>query len=132
MTSIADTRLLLILEFPPNEDLAAKAEDFVEKETARQLLAPSIVITEFVKYAGARNGEDAARTRIRLLKEKGLRIISIDEKDALTAGSLLLAHRNVPIADALIASFVKNGAGEYVITDDLYFKTLGVKTKWIY
>jgi predicted nucleic acid-binding protein len=132
LTSVADTRLLLTLEFPPNEDLAAKAEDFVEKETARQLLAPSIVITEFIKYAGARIGEDAARTRIRLLKEKGLRIIPIDEKDALTAGSLLLAHRNVPIADALIASFVKNGAAEYVITDDLHFKTLGVKTKWIY
>jgi len=132
LTSVADTRLLLTLEFPLNEDLAAKAEDFVEKETARQLLAPSIVITEFIKYAGARIGEDAARTRIRLLKEKGLRIIPIDEKDALTAGSLLLAHRNVPIADALIASFVKNGAAEYVITDDLHFKTLGVKTKWIY
>lgn len=131
MTSVADTRLLLTLEFPPNEDLAAKAEDFVEKETARQLLAPSIVITEFIKYAGARIGEDAARTRIRLLKEKGLRIIPIDEKDALTAGSLLLAHRNVPIADALIASFVKNGEAEYVVTDDLHFKTLGVKTKWI-
>ena len=132
MTSVADTRLLLTLEFPPNEDLAAKAEDFVEKETARQLLAPSIVITEFIKYAGVRIGEDAARTRIRLLKEKGLRIIPIDEKDALTAGSLLLVHRNVPTADALIASFVKNGAAEYVITDDLHFKTLGVKTKWIY
>jgi predicted nucleic acid-binding protein len=132
LTSVADTRLLLTLEFPPNEDLAAKAEDFVEKETARQLLAPSIVITEFIKYAGARIGEDAARTRIRLLKEKGLRIVPIDEKDALTAGCLLLAHRNVPIADALIASFVKNGAAEYVITDDLHFKTLGVKTKWIY
>jgi len=132
LTSLADTRLLLTLEFPPNEDLAAKVEDFVEKETARQLLAPAIVITEFIKYAGARIGEDAARTRIRLLKEKGLRIIPIDEKDALTAGYLLLAHRNVPIADALIASFVKNGAAEYVITDDLHFKTLGVKTKWIY
>lgn len=132
MTSVADTRLLLTLEFPPNEDLAAKTEDFVEKETARQLLAPSIVITEFIKYAGVRIGEDAARTRIRLLKEKGLRIIPIDEKDALTAGSLLLVHRNVPTADALIASFAKNGAAEYVITDDLHFKTLGVKTKWIY
>jgi predicted nucleic acid-binding protein len=130
LTSVADTRLLLTLEFPPNEDLAAKAEDFVEKETSR-LLAPSIVITEFIKYAGARIGEDAAKTRIRLLKEKGLRIVPIDEKDALTAGSLLLAHRNVPTADALIASFVKNGAAECVITDDGHFKTLGVKTKWI-
>jgi predicted nucleic acid-binding protein len=131
LTSIADTRLLLTLEFPPSKEIAAKAEDFIEKETTRQLLVPSIVITEFIKYAGARIGEDAAMTRIRLLKEKGLKIANLDEKNALTAGSLLLAHPNVPIADALIASFVKNGSAECVVTDDLHFKTLGVKTKWI-
>ena len=131
MTSVADTRLLLTLEFPPTEALGAKVESFVEKEIARQLFSPSIVLTEFIKYAGARIGEDAARTRLRVLKEKGLRIVPLGEKDSLTAGSLLLAHANVPIADALIASFVKNGAAEYVVTDDLHFKTLGVKTKWI-
>ena len=131
MTSVADTRLLLTLEFPPTEALGAKVERFVEKEIARQLLAPSIVLTEFIKYAGARIGEDAARTRLRVLKEKGLRTVPLDEKNALTAGSLLLANANVPIADALIASFVKNGAAEYVVTDDLHFKTLGVKTRWI-
>ncbi|MGA3112103.1 MAG: PIN domain-containing protein [Candidatus Bathyarchaeia archaeon] len=131
MTGVADTRLLLTLEFPPTEALGAKVESFVEKEIAKQLFAPSIVLTEFIKYAGARIGEDATRTRLRILKEKGLRIVPLNEKAALMAGSLLLANRNVPIADALIASFVKNGEAEYVVTDDLHFKTLGVKTKWI-
>ncbi len=131
MTSVADTRLLLTLEFPPTEALGAKVESFVEKEIARQLFAPSIVLTEFIKYAGARIGEEATRTRLRVLKEKGLRIVPLNEKTALMAGSLLLANRNVPITDALIASFVKNGEAEYVVTDDLHFKTLGVKTKWI-
>ena len=78
MTSVADTRLLLTLEFPPTEALGAKVESFVEKEIARQLFAPSIVLTEFIKYAGARIGEDAARTRLRVLKEKGLRIVPLD------------------------------------------------------
>jgi predicted nucleic acid-binding protein len=131
LTSVADTRLLLTLEFPPTEALGAKVERFVEKEIARRLFAPSIVLTEFIKYAGARIGEDAARTRLRVLKEKGLRTVPLAEKDALTAGSLLLANANVPIADALIASFVKNGVAEYVVTDDPHFKTLGIKTKWI-
>ena len=131
MTSIADTRLLLTLEFPPTEILGAKIVSFIEKEIARQLFAPSIVLTEFIKHAGARIGEDAAITRINVLKEKGLKILALDEKIALTAGSLLLSHSNVPISDALIASYVKNGAAEYVITDDLHFKTLEVKTKWI-
>jgi hypothetical protein len=131
LTSIADTRLLLTLEFPPTEVLGAKIESFIEKEFARQLFAPSIVLTEFIKLAGARIGQSAAITRINVLKEKGLKISPVDEKIALTAGSLLLSHANVPIADALIASYVKNGAAEYVITDDLHFKALGVKTKWI-
>jgi predicted nucleic acid-binding protein len=119
------------MEFPPTETVGVKVEDFVEKEIARQMFVPSIVLTEFIKYAGARIGEDAAMTEIRLLREKGLRTVPLNEKDALTAGSLLLANRNVPIADALIASFVKNGIAEYVITDDPHFKALGVKTKWI-
>ncbi len=131
MTSIADTRLLLTLEFPPTEVLGGKIERFIEKEIARQLFAPSIVLTEFVKLAGARIGQDAAITRINVLKEKGLKILPVDEKIALTAGSLLLSHANVPIADALIASYVKNGVAEYVITDDLHFKTFRIKTKWI-
>ena len=131
MSGIADTRLLLTLEFPPSETLGLSIENFVEKELTKQLLAPSIVLTEFIKFAGARIGEEAAKARLRLLRDKGLRVIPLNEKEALTAGSLLLANRNVPIADALIASFVINGAAEYVISDDPHFKSLGVKTKWL-
>ena len=131
MTGIADTRLMLTLEFPPTENTSEKIEEFVKREIAKQLIAPSIVLTEFVKYAGSRIGEDAAKNRLRLLKEKGLRILPITEKIALTAGSLLLINRNAPIADALIASFVKDGVAEYVVTDDPHFKAFGIKTKWI-
>jgi len=131
LTGIADTRLMLTLEFPPTENTSEKIEEFVKREIAKQLIAPSIVLTEFVKYAGSRIGEDAAKNRLRLLKEKGLRILPITEKIALTAGSLLLINRNAPIADALIASFVKDGVAEYVVTDDPHFKAFGIKTKWI-
>ena len=130
LTGIADTRLLLTLEFPPAEDVRSKTVDLVEKEIARHLLAPSIILTEFMKIAGARIGEEAARTRLRVLRDKGMRTVAFDEEEALIAGSLLLSHQDVPIADALIASFVKTGAGEYVITDDPHYRTLGVKTKW--
>jgi len=131
LTGIADTRLMLTLEFPPTENTSEKIEEFVKREIAKQLIAPSIVLTEFVKYAGTRIGEDAAKNRLRLLEEKGLRILPITEKIALTAGSLLLINRNAPIADALIASFVKDGVAEYVVTDDPHFKAFGIKTKWI-
>ena len=108
-----------------------KARDFFEKELKGQPLAPSIVLTEFVEIAGAKIGEEAAKKRLRLLKERGMQTLPLDEEHALVAGSLLLAHRNVPIADAIIASYVKTGVGEYVLTDDPHFKALGVKTKWL-
>ena len=131
MTSVADTRFLVFLSFPANEAMSIKARDFFEKEVKGHLLAPSIVLTEFVEIAGAKIGEEAAKTRLRLLKERGMQTLPLDEEQALAAGSLHLAHRNVPIADAIIASYVKTGVGECVVTDDPHFKALGVKTKWL-
>ena len=130
MTGVADTRLLLTLEFPPSEEAKKKIQDLTKKEIARHLLAPSIILAEFLKIASPRMGEDAARIKVRLLKDMGMRTMPLDEEEALVAGSMLLSHQNVPIADALIASFVKQGAAEYVITDDPHFKTLGIRTKW--
>ncbi len=107
-----------------------KVRNFFEKELAKHLLAPSIILTEFIEIAGSEIGEDAAKTKIALFMEKGMRIVALDTKEAMIAGNLLLCHHNVPIADALIASLVKTGVADYVITDDPHFKTLGVKTKW--
>jgi hypothetical protein len=131
LTSIADTRLLLTLEFPPTPQAKAKTKDFFEKELREGLLAPSIVLSEFIKYAGARIGEEAAKNRLRLLKERGMQVVAIDEECGLAAGSLLLSHQNVPLADALISAFVTTGLADYVLTDDPHYKTLNVKTKWI-
>ena len=130
MTSVADTRLLLTLEFPPNPEAKVKIRDFFEKELRGRILAPTIILSEFIEHAGAKIGEEAAKTRIRLLKDMGLQIVVLDESYALAAGSLLLSKRNTPIADAIIASLVKTGVGDYVLTDDHHFKALGVKTKW--
>jgi len=131
LTSVADTRLLLTLEFLPSQEAKETTRAFFQKELSGGLLAPSIVLAEFIKFAGARIGEEAAKNRLRLLKERGMQTISIDEENAFVAGSLLLSHRNVPLADAIIASFVKTGVAAYVVTDDPHFKALGVKTKWL-
>ena len=131
MTGVADTRLLLALEFPPDEDAKKRLEHLATKEISGRLLAPSIILTEFIKIAGARIGADAAKVRIQFLKEKGMRIVSLDEEIAMVAGRLLLSHRDVPVADSLIASFIQTGVAEYVVSDDPHFRTLGIRTKWI-
>ena len=131
MTSVADTRLLFTLEFPPNQETRLKTKVFIEKQLKDQLFAPTIVLTEFVEITGSRIGEEAAKNRLRLLKDHGMQIIPLDEQHALVAGCLLLSHRNVSTADAIIASYVKTGVAEYVVTDDPHFKKLGVKTRWL-
>jgi predicted nucleic acid-binding protein len=131
LTSIADTRLLITLQFPPNQEIKQKTKTFIEKELKDGLLTSTIVLAEFVEIAGARIGEEAAKNRLRLLEERGLQIVPLDKENALIAGSLLLAHRDIPLADAMIASYVKTGVAEYVVTDDPHFKALGVKTRWL-
>ena len=131
MTGVADTRLLLTLEFPPTADAKARVEELCQREIAGRLLAPSIVLTEFIKIAGPRIGKDGAKTRLRMLVDRGMRVVPLDEEEAMIAGELLLSHQDVPTADALIGSFVKMRAAEYVVTDDPHYKILGVKTKWL-
>ncbi len=130
MTAIADTRLLLTLEFPPSKETKRQVEASMTHELSHRLLAPTIVLTEFMKIAGVRIGEATARLRLRLLKERGLHTLPLSEEMALSAGSLLLKHQEIPIADALIASPVKLGEADYVVTDDPHYKILGVRTKW--
>ncbi len=131
MTAVADTRLLLTLQFPPSKETKLRVEKTISSELASRLIAPSVVCTEFVKIAGARIGQSAAELRLDLLKERGMKLTPITEEMALTAGRLLLSHQDVPIADALIASPVKMGEAQYVVTDDAHYQTLRIRTKWI-
>ena len=130
MTSVADTRILLTLQFPPDETIGDKIRIFIQKEMTHRVILPSIVLSEFVKVAGSRIGIQAALGTIRMLKERGMKVRAIDEELALEAGRLLLKHRTVPIADCLIAAFTSSGIAEYVLSDDPHFKTLESKTRW--
>jgi len=86
LTAIADTRLLLTLEFPPDKDTKRKVEAAMTHELTHRLLAPTIVLTEFLKIAGVRIGEATARLRLRLLKERGLHITNAQRGNGLVRG----------------------------------------------
>jgi predicted nucleic acid-binding protein len=128
---VADTRLILSQEFPPDEGTRDSVRALLQRELASRLLAPSIVLTEFVKVAGARVGEEGALVRIAQLKERGLRVVPVGERHALAAGKLMLAYHEAPMADALIASFVMSGDAAYVVSDNPHYRKLGVRTKWV-
>lgn len=130
MTSVADTRLLLTLQFPPDEVTGEKVRSFVQKEVGRGVILPSIVLSEFLKIAGSKIGVQAAVRTLNLLKERGMKVRFIDEEVALEAGKLLVKHRNVPFADSLIAAFTSIKIAEYVLSDDPHFQIIGIKTRW--
>ena len=130
MISVADTRLLLTLQFPYDDEAGERARAFFQKELARGVILPSIVLTEFVKIAGAKIGIQAAVSVINNLKERGMKVKPIDEETALEAGKLLVEHGSLPFADALIAAFASSKIAEYVLSDDPHFQVLGCKTRW--
>lgn len=131
LTAVADTTFLLTLQFPPDEETKKSIETLLNRELSSGLIAPSIVLTEFIKFAGPRMGEEAVIARINLLKSRGMRVAPLGEAICVSAGKLLLARRTVPIADALVAAFVKMRDAQYVITDDPDYEELGVKIrKW--
>ncbi len=131
MTSVADTRLLLTLQFPPDDVVRDNVQTFIQKEIAHGIILPSIVLSEFLKIAGSRIGIQATARTIRILKERGMKVKSIDEELAIEAGKLLIKHTSVPFADSLIAAFVSSKIAEYVLSDDPHFKILGTKIKWL-
>lgn len=130
MTSVADTRLLLTLQFPPDDIVKNKIQTFVQKEITRGIILPSIVLSEFLKIAGSRIGIQAVTRTINILKERGMKVRSIDEELAMEAGKLLIKHTNVPFADSLIAAFIPTKIAEYVLSDDSHFNILGMKARW--
>ena len=130
MTSVADTRLLITLQFPPDDAVKRNVQTFVQKEIAYGIILPSIVLSEFLKVAGSQIGIQAAIRTINVLKDRGVKVKPIDEELALEAGKLLIKHAHVPVADTLVASFVTTKSAAYVLSDDPHFKVLGTKTKW--
>lgn len=130
MTAVADTRLLLTFQFPPDEATREKVRRLLQKEFADGIVLPTIVLSEFVKIAGAKTGFSEAVRIVHLLKDRGMKIKPIDEDVALEAGKMLLKNRNVPFADALIAAFTFCDIAQYVLSDDPHFKLLGCRTRW--
>ncbi len=131
MTVIADTRLLLTFKFPPTEEARRKAANLMRESLRRGLLVPSIVVTEFVKLAGKRLGEEEAITFIKELKMRGASVVAADEGLAIEAGRLALRHWDIPVADILIGATMVVHHAEYVVSDDEHFKDMGFKTKWL-
>jgi len=131
LTVVADTRFLLTFEFPPTKETKQKMVNLMEESLRHGLLLPSIVVTEFIKLAGKKLGEEAALIFLKELAIRGASIVAIDESIATEAGKLALRHWDVPIADILISATMILHHAEHIVSDDQHFKDMKLKTKWL-
>jgi len=129
MALVIDTRFLLAHTLPPSEDDRRILKEFTSKLAGEELIIPSIVPIEFIKIAGSVIGKDNAKVRLKLWIKGGVKIFPIDGETAFLAGEIALQHRNIPIADVIIGAVAIQLNAE-IVTDDLHFTMLGVKTLW--
>lgn len=126
---VLDTRFLIAHSFPPTEKDRVAIIRFIRRYREEGFLIPTIVISEFMKVAGRRIGKESAKVKMRTwLSSTSVSTFHLDEEIAEMAGELAL-DRDVPIADAVIASTARK-VGGVIATDDGHFRKLGVRTIW--
>ncbi|RLG51260.1 MAG: hypothetical protein DRO00_07450 [Thermoproteota archaeon] len=129
MVLVLDTRFLIAHTFPPSNEDRKRLKVFSSKIAREEILIPSVVAIEFLKLVGLRLGREATEVRIRQWLNTCARIPSFGEEESFLAGRMALSHRDVPLADVMIAAIAKLHKAE-IVSDDPHFFELGVRTVW--
>lgn len=131
MTLVADTRFLLVHTFPADEEERDRVRELMHRSLREHLVIPSVVVTEYFKTGGRKIGKQGVSTQISVLKENRAEIFDPDESTALLAGELALKNEKRSMGDILIAATALAIHASHIISDDLYYHELGLKTKWL-
>ena len=132
MKEIIDTRFLITHFFGNQPRILESARTKLRNlRRTHQGVLPTLVLTEFFdqvcRHAGARNAEEKCEALI----VSGLDIQPLSSEIALAAGRIRCRHRDVPIADCIIAATAMHFGGR-VVTDDPHFsKVKGLRRTWI-
>lgn len=132
MKEVLDSKFLLTHYFSKDEATLARTRAKLSalRREGRGVL-PSIVIAEVVNAICRNVGQKEARTHFRALEQAGLEVIPLDPGLAREAGLIQCAHRNLPMADCIIAATALRIGGE-VVSDDPHFSGIeGLRTEWL-
>jgi len=97
----------------------------------RRGVLPSVVVAEVTNAVCREGGREKALAQLGALEHAGLEVVPLDIGLARDAGLLKCVHRDVPMADCVIAATALSLGGR-VVTDDPHFsKVKGLRTTWI-
>ena len=132
MKEILDTRFLIEHFFSDQPRVLESARAKLRKlRRTKTGVLPTLVLTEFFDQVCRHAGSREASEKCESLIVSGLEILPLTSEIALAAGDIRCGHRNVPIADCIIAATALLLAGR-VVTDDPHFSRMrGLRTTWL-
>ena len=132
MKEILDTRFLITHFFSDEPRVLEAARDRLRnlRRTGNGVL-PTLVLAELFDQVCRHAGSKEAAEKCEALVASGLDIRELTAEIALAAGMIRCSHRDVPIADCIIAATAIHLGGR-VVTDDPHFRRVkGLRTTWI-
>ena len=132
MKEILDTRFLITHFFSDDARVVERARSRMRdlRRTGNGVL-PTLVLTEFFDQVCRHAGSKEASQKCEALMMSGLEIHTLTPETAFAAGKIRCAHRDVPIADCVIAATAEVLHGR-VISDDPHFERIrGARVAWL-
>ena len=97
----------------------------------RRGVLPSVVVAEVTNAVCREGGREKALAQLGALEHAGLEVMPLDIGLARDAGLLKCVHRDVPMADCVIAATALRLGGRVVTNDPHFSKVKGLRTTWI-
>lgn len=132
MREILDSRFLLTHFGAKDEEVLARTRTkLATLRRERRGVLPSIVIAEVENAICQEAGRAEAAAKLRAIDHAGLEVVQLDAELAREAGFLQCMHRDLPMADCVIAATALRLRGR-VVSDDPHFSGIrGLRTTWI-
>jgi predicted nucleic acid-binding protein len=132
LKEILDSRFLVTHYTSHDEEVLSKTRaKLAALRRERRGVLPTIVIAEVTNTVCQEGGRDKAQTQLRALEHAGLEVVPLDIDLARKAGFLQCVHRDLPMADCVIAATALRLGGRVVTNDPHFSKVRGLRTTWI-
>lgn len=132
MKEILDSKFLLTHFGAKDEEVLSRTRTkLAALRRERRGVLPSIVVAEVANAICQGAGRAEALAKLRAIEHAGLEVVELNPELAREAGFLQCMHRDLPMADCLIAATALRLKGR-VVSDDPHFSRIrGLRTTWI-
>ena len=132
MKEVLDTRFFVELFFSADAQVLARAREKLRDLRRRRAgVVPTLVLAEFYDQSCRRTGKREASKAWEAILASALEVQPLTPSIARAAGALRCQHRDIPMADCVIAATAAELGGK-VVSDDPHFAGLrGTQVVWL-